>query len=1293
MNFQFPIETLSNTDGPTFPLEVSSDKYYYVQGEEVVVTLTNVGDKTIDFLNPPGVQVVNSTGHIIVNQCPSVAQVVIPLAAGNSLTKRWDQEHFLCRHPGDPVPLNGEQVAPGRYKLIAGSGNARYAGEKRPVADSVWIEIGPGNSPPVADAGPDQTVYVGDLVQFDGSGSYDSDATLGWSIATPLPEPRRAPAVEFFDGVLFAIGGGWWNASAGNFFASSTNFAYNKDTGQWEQRSPMPKEVEFAGSAVMQDGIHILGGINVQDNFPGKNNHFVYQPDTDIWKVLSPSPVGGIQWAANVGGDLHIVRSLHKDHYVYDSKSGSWTQLASLPEGLWRSPATSYRGSFHIVGGLDGFYPNGPYPVGTHRIYNSSSDTWELLESMPTPRTDFGLTEHLGYLLAVGGQTVSESDVIDAVEAYDGATATWSEWPSLNVPRDEVGVASDGISLHAVGGRNWSGGVVYETHEILSPELSFSWDFGDGSLHGTGIDPIHVYTAPGIYNVTLTVTDAQGATDTDNCTITVLQSGQPPVADAGGPYFGSEGSPITLDASKSYDPDGDELEFRWDFENDGIWDSGWSSTDSVGHTWYDDFKGQVAVEVREQREVYLDAINDGEYKRYSFVDEDYEQAESFKPTQPILSKVAVDVSVLPSVEPVGDIILHIRKTLYGQDIMNSSLSPDVMPVGTRNPFSLWPRFDVSDINVTPGEQYFIVLTCPTCSKGYYHVEFSDDTYLNGTSFLKRPGSNSFTEYPDNDLRFATFWADLDTPRLSDKDVANVTVANVSPTPEWISQSADGTVLAPPYPEGKEIAFEATVSDPGIYDTFTYDWAFGDGVVILDAGPSVIHTYGDDKTYTVVLTVTDDDGGVGIDDTPPLPTTNEDPVPKIDLPFCIFVEGLDPCEAIGMFSDPGWLDTHSATWDFGDGTSEPAVLFEKHDPPASTGWNLSSHVYGDDGLYTITFTVTDDDGGSGTATAEVPVQNHPPSFDLYVPITVNEGEQFVLGVEATDPGSDDLTVRIDWGDGTYDSRTYYNDGIGPDPPNSGAGVFPFVVQANFTHVYPDDGDYNVTVEVEDDDGGIDIKTFQIPVLNVAPTVTLEVLPIEVNASLRIAGEKWHDVTIEMYEDGVLISGGTLVRYPGSPDDQRLDLSQLQVNYSKNYSAIVRYTPEDDPINGQPNGANPCWIILNFSDGEELWIHHTFNVQHAETHIWEVDLTAAILMHGLTFEATAFDPGADDLTFHWDFGDGTNATTFYPNVNETYPVEIMEIINHAFPSSGTYTVTVTVEDDDGGVGVAMITVTLP
>jgi PKD repeat protein len=63
---------------------------------------------------------------------------------------------------------------------------------------------------------------------------------------------------------------------------------------------------------------------------------------------------------------------------------------------------------------------------------------------------------------------------------------------------------------------------------------------------------------------------------------------------------------------------------------------------------------------------------------------------------------------------------------------------------------------------------------------------------------------------------------------------------------------------------------------------------------------------------------------------------------------------------GAFTDPGSLDTHTITWDFGDGTSANGTL-------------TSTHLYTNIGTYAVKLTVRDDDGGVGSDTFTVNIQ--------------------------------------------------------------------------------------------------------------------------------------------------------------------------------------------------------------------------------------------------------------------------------------------------------------------------------
>ena len=96
--------------------------------------------------------------------------------------------------------------------------------------------------------------------------------------------------------------------------------------------------------------------------------------------------------------------------------------------------------------------------------------------------------------------------------------------------------------------------------------LTYAWDFGDSSF-GSGVNPTHVYEGEGVYTVSLVVND--GALDslaaTTTVEIAVPPANRPPTADAGGPYAGTTGEPVTFDGSASSDPDNDALTYAWNF--------------------------------------------------------------------------------------------------------------------------------------------------------------------------------------------------------------------------------------------------------------------------------------------------------------------------------------------------------------------------------------------------------------------------------------------------------------------------------------------------------------------------------------------------------------------------------------------------------------------------------------------------------------------------------------------------------------------------------------------------------
>jgi PKD repeat protein len=172
-------------------------------------------------------------------------------------------------------------------------------------------------------------------------------------------------------------------------------------------------------------------------------------------------------------------------------------------------------------------------------------------------------------------------------------------------------------------------------------------------------------------------------------------------------------------------------------------------------------------------------------------------------------------------------------------------------------------------------------------------------------------------------------------------------------------------------EGAIISFSGSITDAGSCDTLTYSWDFGDSSPAITDTLTPTHAYGDNGIYTVTLTVNDDDGEmvtdtllVTVDNVAPVVTKGvmDQQNPQFILP------GVHTLTFHGTFSDPGWPDTHTALWAFGDGQTDVGTLTEENIAPDATGTVTATHAYSAPGNYLVTVTVTDDDGGKTTSAA-------------------------------------------------------------------------------------------------------------------------------------------------------------------------------------------------------------------------------------------------------------------------------------------------------------------------------------
>jgi PKD repeat protein len=249
-----------------------------------------------------------------------------------------------------------------------------------------------------------------------------------------------------------------------------------------------------------------------------------------------------------------------------------------------------------------------------------------------------------------------------------------------------------------------------------------------------------------------------------------------------------------------------------------------------------------------------------------------------------------------------------------------------------------------------------------------------------------------------------------------------------------------------------VTFNASASyDPdGII--VSYEWDLGDGTNAT--GATVEHTYVDDGIYTVLLTVTDNNG---LSDTAfaNITVLNRLPVASFtESAHTVYTGEFITFNASTSYDPDGSIVSYE--WNFGDGNITTVLV------------PIISHAYADNGTYTVNLKVTDNDDATNSTSSVKTVLNRFPVASLTFSPSTPYTEESVVFNASTSYDPDGYIVSYSW--------------------NFGDGNITTVTTSTITHKYLDNGTYQVTLTVTDDDGAEDTASQSITVLNRSPVAS-------------------------------------------------------------------------------------------------------------------------------------------------------------------------------------------------------------
>jgi len=469
--------------------------------------------------------------------------------------------------------------------------------------------------------------------------------------------------------------------------------------------------------------------------------------------------------------------------------------------------------------------------------------------------------------------------------------------------------------------------------------VSWSWDFNDGSS-STDQNPSHSYAAAGTYNVSLTVTDDDGASSSTSQSVSV-----------------SEVPPTGMLDIRITAPDDDVEQALSDGRMYAV-----SSDLELG----DDpsYNGEQVIGLRFQNI----NIPQGATINAAYLEFTVDETSSASTIVDIQAQAADNAAAFSSTPyDLTDRQLTTASTSWSIPAWNTigalQQSPDlsavVQEVVNRSGWSSNNSmvFAIDGVGTRTAESY----NGSPASAPLLHVEYTTDGPANvppaaAFSATTSDLNASFTDSSsDSDGSIASWAWDFgdgnsstaQNPSHSYAAAGSYTVMLTVTDDDGASDSSSQsvTVTAPPVPNTPPTAaFTVTTSDLSASFTDTssdsdgsiasWNWDFGDGNSSAAQNPS--HSYAAAGSYTVMLTVTDDDGAMGTVSQTVVVSTASFSLPYLE-------DFADGQAQFFMPSDSTWA-VNSGTYEV-NSTSVPSLAIFDQDLSGETSLSISAKVEG------------------------------------------------------------------------------------------------------------------------------------------------------------------------------------------------------------------------------------------------------------------------------------------------------------------------------------------------------------